>query len=144
MSRLQIRPVLFKYVIDEFSTNRRSVLVKAFIEALTVGENGNKSIEFHVHDSKRYIADIFTWLHQALASERETLLLLLKDCEKNDLTDIIDGALSNIADGITHPLKVRIDSVFNNMINDVITLYSIANLIRFVEFLKNLFKIVEK
>lgn len=93
MCRLQDRPVLFKYVIDEFSTNRRSILVKMFIEALTSGENGNKPIEFHVHDSKRYIADIFSWLHQAIHNERESLLILCRNCDKNDLTDVIDNAL---------------------------------------------------
>ncbi|CAG9810797.1 unnamed protein product [Chironomus riparius] len=130
MSKLQDRPVLFKYVIDEFSTNRRSVLVKVFIEALTIGEHGNKPIEFHVHDSKRYIADIFAWLHQAIHNERESLLILCRNCDKNDLTEVIDGALANIADGVAHPLRVRIDTVLNT-VNDTIVLYSIANLVRF-------------
>jgi conserved oligomeric Golgi complex subunit 6 len=107
------------------------MLVKMFIEALTTGGvDGSKPIEFHAHDSKRYIADIFTWLHQAIHNERETLLLLFKNCEKNDLTDIIDSALVNIADGIMHPLKVRIDTVMNT-VHDTVVLYSIANLIRF-------------
>ncbi|KAG5666792.1 hypothetical protein PVAND_014802 [Polypedilum vanderplanki] len=132
MARLQDRPVLFKYVIDEFSTNRRSVLVKQFIEALTIGEHGNKPIEFHVHDSKRYIADIFAWLHQAIHNERESLLVLCRNCDKIDLTEVIDGALANIADGVAHPLRVRIDTVLNT-VNDTVVLYSIANLIRFYD-----------
>jgi hypothetical protein len=130
MARLQDRPVLLKYIIDEFCTNRRSILVKLFIEALTIGENGNKPIEFHVHDSKRYIADIFAWLHQAIHNERENLLILTKNCDKNDLTEVIDCALATIADGVVHPLKMRIDAVLNT-VNDTIILYSIANLLRF-------------
>lgn len=85
MNKLQDRPVLFKYVIDEYSTARRSVLVRNFIDALTVGgPNGNpKPIEMHAHDPKRYIGDMFAWIHQAMPQERENLLLLLKDCDKN-------------------------------------------------------------
>lgn len=85
MSRLQDRPVLFKYVIDEYSTARRAVLVRSFIDALTVGgPNGNpKPIEMHAHDAKRYVGDIFAWLHQAIPTERENLLLLIKLCDKN-------------------------------------------------------------
>lgn len=55
MNKLQDRPVLFKYVIDEYATARRSVLVRNFIDALTVGgPHGNpKPIEMHAHDPKR-------------------------------------------------------------------------------------------
>lgn len=130
MRRLQERPVLFKYVIDDFATNRRSMLVKLFIEALTIGGNGSKPIEMHVHDPKRYIGDIFAWLHQAIHSERESLMILCRACDKNDNTDIINGALMNIADGVCHTLRVRLDTVLNS-VNDTIVLYSIANLIRF-------------
>lgn len=130
MQRLQDRPVLFKYVIDEYATNRRSLLVKMFIESLTIGSNGSKPIEMHVADPKRYIGDIFAWLHQAIHSERESLMILCRSCDKNDITDIVNAALVNIADGVCHTLRVRIDSVLNT-VNDTIVLYSIANLIRF-------------
>lgn len=85
MNKLQDRPVLFKYVIDEYATVRRSLFVRNFIDALTVGgPNGNpKPIEMHAHDPKRYIGDMFAWIHQSLPQERENLLLLLKGCDKN-------------------------------------------------------------
>lgn len=130
MQRLQDRPVLFKYVIDEYAINRRSMLVKLFIEALTIGGNGSKPIEMHVHDPKRYIGDIFAWVHQAIHGERESLMILCRSCDKNDVIDTINGALVNIADGVCHTLRVRIDAVLNT-VNDTIVLYSIANLIRF-------------
>lgn len=131
MQRLQDRPVLFKYVIDEYSTNRRSVLVKLFIEALTIGSGpGSKPIEMHVTDPKRYIGDIFAWLHQAIHGERESLLILCRSCDKTDITEIVNLALVNISDGVCHTLRVRIDAVLNT-VNDTIVLYSIANLIRF-------------
>lgn len=55
MHRLQDRQVMFKYVIDEYATSRRSILVRNFIDALTIGgPNGNpKPIELHAHDPKR-------------------------------------------------------------------------------------------
>lgn len=57
MNKLQDRPVLFKYVIDEYANARRSVFVRNFIDALTVGgPNSNpKPIEMHSHDPKRYL-----------------------------------------------------------------------------------------
>ena len=70
MSKLQERPVLFKYILDEYCTARRSVLVSSFIDALTLGRNqGNDSnpIEMHANDPKRYVEDILAWLHQAIA-----------------------------------------------------------------------------
>lgn len=130
MQRLQDRPVLMKYVLDDYATNRRSVLVKLFIEALTIGGNGSKPIEMHVTDPKRYIGDIFAWLHQAIHGERESLMILCRSCDKNDITDTINAALVNISDGVCHTLRVRIDAVLNT-VNDTIVLYSIANLIRF-------------
>lgn len=130
IQRLQDRPVLFKYVIDEYATNRRSMLMKLFIEALTIGGNGSKPIEMHVTDAKRYIGDIFAWLHQAIHGERESLMILLRSCDKIDITDIVNATMTSITDGVNHPLKVRIDAVLNSSI-DTITLYSIANLIRF-------------
>lgn len=57
MNKLQDRPVLFKYVIDEYANARRSVFVRNFIDALTVGgPHGNpKPIEMHSHDPKRFL-----------------------------------------------------------------------------------------
>ncbi|KAL9701868.1 hypothetical protein quinque_005309 [Culex quinquefasciatus] len=76
MARLQERPVLFKYVIDEYSTARRSVVVRSFIDALTVGSSSAKPIEMLAHDPKRYIGDMFAYIHQILPVEKENLLML--------------------------------------------------------------------
>lgn len=167
MNKLQDRPVLFKYVIDEYANARRSVFVRHFIDALTVGgPNGNpKPIEMHSHDPKRYsaeifdyienafyksvsidflslsltlsvilryIGDMFAWLHQSIPIERENLMLLLKDCDKNDLSEQSQAALTHIADGVCHALKVRVETILNGC-TDVITLYSVSNLIRFYQ-----------
>ncbi|CAD7013995.1 conserved oligomeric Golgi complex subunit 6 [Ceratitis capitata] len=134
MSRLQDRPVLFKYVIDEYAIVRRGVLVRLFIEALTEGgAHGNpKPIEMHAHDPKRYIGDMFAWLHQAIPSEKENLSMLLKKCDKNDLSDQTQTALAYIADGVCHPLKVRVETILTSE-KDTIVLFAISNLLRFYQ-----------
>lgn len=84
--RLQARPILLNSVVQEYTTNRRSILAKMFIDALTVGEN-SRPIDMHIHDPKRYIGDLFAWLHQAIPTERENLLLLYKLCDQNGRYD---------------------------------------------------------
>uniref|UniRef100_A0A1B0DFS2 Conserved oligomeric Golgi complex subunit 6 n=1 Tax=Phlebotomus papatasi TaxID=29031 RepID=A0A1B0DFS2_PHLPP len=134
MNRLQDRPVLFKYVIDEYATARRAILVRNFIDALTVGGPGGnpKPIEMHAQDPKRYVGDMFAWLHQAIPSERENLLNLVKLCDQTDLTDQIQVALANIADGVCHPLEVRVQMILSGE-KQTIILYAVANLIRFYQ-----------
>lgn len=75
---------------------------------------------------------MFAWLHQSIPIERENLLLLLKDCDKNDLSEQSQAALTHIADGVCHALKVRVETILNGC-TDVITLYSVSNLIRFYQ-----------
>ncbi|KAL9876935.1 conserved oligomeric Golgi complex subunit 6 isoform 2-T4 [Glossina fuscipes fuscipes] len=134
MGHLQDRPILFKYVIDEYAIARKAALVRLFIEALTEGgSSGNpKPIEMHAHDPKRYIGDMFAWLHQAIHSEKETLLLLLKECDKNDLSEYVQNALAYITDGVCHPLKVRVETILHTE-KDVISLFALSNLIRFYQ-----------
>lgn len=79
---------------------------------------------------------MFAWLHQAIPTEKENLLLLLKDCEKNDLSDQIQAALAHISDGVCHALKVRVETILNAC-SDLITLYAVSNLIRFYQNILN-------
>lgn len=75
---------------------------------------------------------MFAWLHQSIPIERENLMLLLKECDKNDLSEQSQAALTHIADGVCHALKVRVETILNGG-SDVITLYSVSNLIRFYQ-----------
>lgn len=63
-----------------------------FIDALTVGGPGGnpKPIEMHAHDPKRYIGDMFAWLHQAIPNEKENLMILVKKCDKNGTKAILN------------------------------------------------------
>lgn len=87
---------------------------------------------FFSQKSFSYIGDMFAWLHQSIPIERENLALLLKDCDKNDLSEQSQAALAHIADGVCHALKVRVETILNGC-TDVITLYSVSNLIRFYQ-----------
>jgi hypothetical protein len=79
-----------RYALDEYCTSRRSVLVRAFIDALTQGGPGGtpKPIEMHAHDPKRYVGDMLAWLHQTVPNERENLLMLLKGCDKTGISTL--------------------------------------------------------
>lgn len=137
MRRLQDRPVLFKYVLDEFATNRRSVLVHNFIDALT---RGPKPIEEHASDHQRYVGAMFAYLHQAIPSERDNLVHLVQRCKKEDCSEAIRETLASICDGVCHPLKLRVEIVLNAAINgdrETFVLYGVANLIRFYQRVLN-------
>ena len=83
-------------------------------------------IELHSHDTLRYIGDIFGWLHQAMATEKD-LLLLLYD---NDKTAIV-SSLSAITDGVCRPLRVRVEQVIVSQASGIVVCYKLANLLRF-------------
>lgn len=36
----------------------------------------------HANDPKRYISDMFAWLHQVIPVEKENILTLVKGCDK--------------------------------------------------------------
>ncbi|KAG9435620.1 Conserved oligomeric Golgi complex subunit 6 [Apis mellifera carnica] len=124
---------LERYVLDEYCTARRTVLVGSFIDALTLGEiygSTPNPIEMHANDPKRYIGDMLAWLHQVIPVEKENILTLVKGCDKTDLSDQIKQSLSNITDGLCHPLKSRIENVISVDIPAAL-LYSITTLLRF-------------
>lgn len=132
MARLQDRPVLFKYVIDEYCISRRAVLVGDFIDALTRGgPSGNPApIELRAHDPHVYVTDILVWLNKAIPSEKQTLYLLVKLCRREELTEQLENALASVCEGICHPFKIRIEKILNaNTLAS--TLYAITNLIRY-------------
>lgn len=56
--------------------------MRSFIDALT-GVGNIKGIELiGSADPARYIGDMLAWIHQAVPSERENLMILLKKCNK--------------------------------------------------------------
>ncbi|KAI4471260.1 component of oligomeric golgi complex 6 [Holotrichia oblita] len=132
MARLQERPILFNYVIDEYCISRRAALVGDFIDALTRGgPSGNPSpIELRAHDPQIYVTDMLAWLNKAIPIEKQKLLLLVKLCDRNDLAQKIEDALCSICEGVCHPLKIRVEKIIIAPA-DTTVLYAVTNLLRY-------------
>ncbi|XP_053729279.1 conserved oligomeric Golgi complex subunit 6 [Synchiropus splendidus] len=132
MEALQDRPVLYKYVLDEFGTARRNAVVRGFIDALTRGGPGGtpRPIEMHSHDPMRYVGDMLAWLHQAAASEREHLEALLKQVTTPGVAEDMQELVGHITEGVCRPLKVRIEQVIVAEPGAVL-LYKLSNLLKF-------------
>ncbi|KAF4531926.1 hypothetical protein B566_EDAN000955 [Ephemera danica] len=128
------RPVLFQYVLDEYATARRAVLVRGFLDALTLGGPGGtpRPIEMHAHEPQRYVGDMLAWLHQTIPSERENLQVLIKKCDQTQMGEQVKQAMSNITEGVCPPLRVRIDQILATDVEATI-LYAITNLLRFYQ-----------
>ncbi|OAD55396.1 Conserved oligomeric Golgi complex subunit 6 [Eufriesea mexicana] len=137
MNKLQDRPILFKYILDEYCAARKTALVTSFMDALTLGERYGSTpnpIEMHANDPKRYVGDMLAWLHQILPVEKENILTLVKGCDKADVSDQIKHSLSNITEGLCHPLKSGIENVIS-VDAPATTLYSITTLLRFYQMI---------
>jgi conserved oligomeric Golgi complex subunit 6 len=82
MSVLKMRPILFKYTLDEYCNSRRNAVVKFFIDSLTRGSGTTKPIELNSHDPLRYIGDMLACIHLTTASEYEYLRSLFRKMSK--------------------------------------------------------------
>lgn len=134
MCQLQHRPVLFKYIIDEYCTTRRSLIVDAFIDALTLrtkDKGGSiNPIEMRADDPTRYVGDMLAWLHQAIPVEKENIMLLLKSCDETETSDQVTNALGHITEGLCYPLRSRIEHILA-VEAPATVLYSVMSLIRY-------------
>ncbi|KAM7474187.1 hypothetical protein LguiB_021430 [Lonicera macranthoides] len=150
---LKERPVLYKYCAEEVANMRHNALFRRFISALTRGGPGGmpRPIEVHAHDPLRYVGDMLGWLHQALASERELVFVLLdpdamvdigptarrfsKSSEidsvktEPDLTFVLD----RIFEGVCRPFKVRVEQVLQSQSNLIIS-YKLSNTLEFYSY----------
>ncbi|KAK1430282.1 hypothetical protein QVD17_12919 [Tagetes erecta] len=150
---LKERPVLYKYCAEEVANMRHNALFRRFISALTRGGPGGmpRPIEVHAHDPLRYVGDMLGWLHQALASERELVFVLLdpdavvdigptarrfskgpesnEDKTEADLTFVLD----RIFEGVCRPFKVRVEQVLQSQPNLIIS-YKLSNTLEFYSY----------
>lgn len=127
LEELRERPVLLQYCVDEYSAARRMTLVRLFLDALTrEGSSGGRPIELHSHDALRYCSDMFGWLHQAVATEKDHILTLLPD-SPNEKTVTM---LGTITEGACHPLRLRVEQVAISATESV-TPYQLVNLLRY-------------
>jgi len=131
---LQEKAVYFNHIIEEFISSRRQLIVRQFLDALTVGGPGGtpRPIEMHAHDPTRYVGDMLAWLHQICPGEAENISLVLKSCHKTDKVATTNRILSGITEGVCRPLKSRIEQILISE-SSAIILYKLTNLIRFYE-----------
>ncbi|KAG7380505.1 Golgi transport complex subunit 6 [Phytophthora pseudosyringae] len=75
---LSDRAEFYNYCKECLTASRRSLIVRRFIMALTVGgPNGiPRPIEMHAHDPVRYCGDMLAWIHQSIATESEFFRVL--------------------------------------------------------------------
>ena len=61
--KCSVKNNLNRYVVDEYCTARRSVVVRSFLDALTVGgpHGTPRPMELHAHDPPRYVGDMLAW-----------------------------------------------------------------------------------
>ena len=152
------RPALFQSCLDIFSEARERILSDSFYSALTGSSMANdvdpaaKPIEFHAHDTVRYVGDMLAWTHSATVSEREALETLFlsegdemaKGIEagrqsqpwsamdgkvfdgRKALSDLVNRNLASVARAVRQRVEQAIQSQ-----EDAVLVYRIANLISF-------------
>ncbi|KAL8831731.1 MAG: hypothetical protein Q9191_000702 [Dirinaria sp. TL-2023a] len=155
---LSERPTLFQSCLDFFTEARQHALLDAFYIALTGASNGNhrnqatKPIEFHAHDSLRYIGDMLAWTHSAAVSEKEVLENLastdgdeiakgikagterepwsMMDDEAFDGGKAFEQLASRNLGEVIRTLRQRVEQVIHNQ-EDPLLAYKIVNLFGF-------------
>ena len=152
------RPALFQSCLDFFTEARQHVLLDTFYVALAGSSNDDfqnqatKPIEFHAHDSLRYIGDMLAWTHSAAVSEREVLESLattdgdeitkgIKASTESEPWSMIDGetfdgrkALEQLASrnlaGVVRTLRQRVEQAIHNQ-EHPLSAYKIVSLLGF-------------
>lgn len=145
---LRERSVLFKYCAEEVANMRHNALFRRFISALTRGGPGGlpRPIEVHAHDPLRYVGDMLGWLHQALASERELVAVLLDpdtniDSGPNQFSNNSENGsgktesdlmfvLDRIFEGVCRPFKLRVEQVLQSQPSLIVS-YKLSNTLEF-------------
>ncbi|KAH0586671.1 Conserved oligomeric Golgi complex subunit 6 [Termitomyces sp. J132] len=145
VKRLRKRPELLTEVLSILSQTRQTTLMSSFTTALTRGGPSGlpRPIELHAHDPLRYIGDIFAWVHQAVAAERELLETLFQAANhrrmvgsvrifdgKSEEEDWIQELMDLCVEKLCMPLKVRVQQTIRSQESSIIS-YKIANLMQF-------------
>ncbi|KAI3388246.1 hypothetical protein SNEBB_008441 [Seison nebaliae] len=83
------RPILFYHIIKEYGRTRGKELLNCFVKRLIDSnrqqiDSFNSSNPDHKLDIVRFTSDVFAWLHQTIATERENSLTILKSVRCRD------------------------------------------------------------
>ena len=144
LTTLAERPDLYERTLDHVSDARRRIVAADFDQARIRGKDGSRAIEANNQDCMRYVGDILAWLHQAIASEREILEMVLgaagrdrrsimhQQDEENafDYRAMQNELIDRNFQLVMKPLQQRIDQVIVAQ-NDRLLSFKAAILIRF-------------
>ncbi|PVU95006.1 hypothetical protein BB561_002105 [Smittium simulii] len=125
INQLSDRPAFYSAIIRNLTNLRCDRLKKKFINALIMGGPSGvpRPIEVHASDPIRYVGDMLAWVHQAQASEIETLEIFIPSSRSSNAqtnnsetsTDSshermnINEILGLCMDGVCQPLELRIE-----------------------------------
>ena len=138
---LRVRSTLFRASVEEVTRTRHNALFRRFITALTRGGAGTKPLEIHANDPLRYVGDMLSWVHSAVASEKEFCATVFGE----DGDYAVEGEfetfnptrelLAKVFDAVCRPLKVRVEQVLASESSAaegrVMTAYKLAHLLTF-------------
>ncbi|KAK1933927.1 Conserved oligomeric Golgi complex subunit 6 [Phytophthora citrophthora] len=151
---LSDRAEFYNYCKESLTTSRRSLIVRRFIMALTVGgPNGiPRPIEMHAHDPVRYCGDMLAWVHQAIATESEFFRVLFdgdiefspsaasdpSPSEEVDESATVSASSEEICtsmvgrafDGVARPLQVRVEQTLSSP-HGIVIAYKLVHLLAF-------------
>ncbi|KAG1698256.1 hypothetical protein DVH05_015245 [Phytophthora capsici] len=148
---LSDRAEFYNYCKESLTTSRRSLIVRRFIMALTVGgPNGiPRPIEMHAHDPVRYCGDMLAWVHQAIATESEFFRVLFDgDVEfspsagsdpslteesatgSSSSEEICTSMVGRAFDGVARPLQVRVEQTLSSP-HGIVIAYKLVHLLAF-------------
>lgn len=155
---LSDRAEFYNYCKECLTASRRSLIVRRFIMALTVGgPNGiPRPIEMHAHDPVRYCGDMLAWVHQAIATESEFFRVLFDgDVEfspstaenaplasgstdelhvetkvEGDETEVCTSMVGRAFDGVSRPLQVRVEQTLSSP-HGIVIAYKLVHLLAF-------------
>nr|CAB3496607.1 unnamed protein product [Digitaria exilis] len=137
------------YLHSQVANMRHHALFRRFISALTRGGPGGlpRPIEVHAHDPLRYVGEMLGWLHQALASERELIVVLIdpdamtdngptsrrqsgRDTDSSRGEPDVTFVLDRIFEGACRPFKVRVEQVLQSQPSLIVS-FKLSNTLEF-------------
>ncbi|POM66058.1 Conserved oligomeric Golgi complex subunit 6 [Phytophthora palmivora] len=136
---LSDRAEFYNYCKECLTASRRSLIVRRFIMALTVGgPNGiPRPIEMHAHDPVRYCGDMLAWVHQAIATESEFFRVLFDgdvqfspSATSDSSHEICTSMVGRAFDGVSRPLQVRVEQTLSSP-HGIVIAYKLVHLLAF-------------
>lgn len=128
---LSLRSIFLEHCKESIVHSRRGDLSRKFIIALTRGypSSGYKPIELNSHDPIRYIGDMFAWIHQTVASEKELISNLWSLIENNNIEEKDEkerkerkeemDIVGAIIGGLSKTFHIRVEQILMNTFNTI-------------------------